>query len=124
MPDNFSKGLNSLSFMPLEKVDLAETNGVLVQNQTAKNNIKKKRAFSNFLLFKQKRKENITLLLEMYKSFLLLLSLFCISIDSAHENSAAAAESHKGTFPHARVVATASSERDLSCFTLQVMLPH
>lgn len=45
--DNFSKGLNSLSFMLLEKTDLAEMNGVFVQNQTAKDNLKKKRAFSN-----------------------------------------------------------------------------
>ena len=47
MLDNFSKGLNSLSFMLLEKTDLAEMNGVFVQNQTAKDNLKNKRAFSN-----------------------------------------------------------------------------
>lgn len=59
----------------------------------------------------------------MYKTFL-LLSVLCISLDSADDNSAAAAESHKGTFPRPRVVATASSERDLSRFTFWVMLPH
>lgn len=75
-------------------------------------------------LFKQRRKEHITVLLKMYKLFLLLLSLLCISVDSAAENSAAAAESHKGTFPCARVVAAASSERDLSRFTFWVVLPH
>lgn len=76
------------------------------------------------LLFKQRRKKNITVLLKMYKSFLLLPSSRYISIDSADENSAAAAESHKGTFPRPRVAATASSERDLSRFTFRVMLPH
>lgn len=45
--DNLSMGLNSLSFMLLEKTDLAEMNSVFVQNQAAKDNVKKKRAFSN-----------------------------------------------------------------------------
>ena len=76
------------------------------------------------LLFKWRRKENITVPLKMYNSFLFLLSLLCISIDSADENSAAASESHKGTFPRPRVVAAASSEQDLSRFTFWVMLPH
>lgn len=43
--ENFSKGLNSLSFMLLEKTDLAEMNGVFVQNQTAKDNFKKEKGF-------------------------------------------------------------------------------
>jgi len=47
MLDNFSKGLNSLSFMLLERTDLAEVNGVFVQKQAAGDNLKKKLAFSN-----------------------------------------------------------------------------
>lgn len=41
MLDNFSKSLNSLSFLLLEKTDLAKVNGVFVQNQIAKDNFKK-----------------------------------------------------------------------------------
>lgn len=45
--NHLSKDWNTLSFMFLEKTDLAEMNSVFVQSQTAKDNLKKERAFSS-----------------------------------------------------------------------------
>jgi len=54
MLNNFSKGLNSLSFALLEKTGLAEMNGVFVQNQAAKDMLKGKGPSVIWVMFNPK----------------------------------------------------------------------